>query len=145
VDLSPQVVAVLRALKAERAADALREGRAVAEYVFTTTLGTHFDESRFRKAFYQIVAAAGLPDQFSPHSLRHSFASLLLQAGEPLVYVQRQLGHADPGFTARIYGKWLPTDNAQAVARLDRIAAVQSDPVDVAVASGSKNVRKLRP
>ena len=56
---------------------------------------------------------------FSPHCLRHTYASLMLQQGESLTYVQRQLGHASINFTADTYGKWLPPENKAAVDRLD--------------------------
>jgi integrase len=51
---------------------------------------------------------AKLPPHFTPHSLRHTFASLLLQQGESPVYVQRQLGHASIKLTVDTDGKWLP-------------------------------------
>jgi Phage integrase family len=40
------------------------------------------------------LKAAKLPKHFTPHCLRHTFASLLLQEGESAQYVQEQLGHA---------------------------------------------------
>ena len=44
---------------------------------------------------------------------------LLLQQGESIVYVQRQLGHASIQLTVDTYGKWLPMGNKAAVDRLD--------------------------
>jgi hypothetical protein len=55
----------------------------------------------------------------------------MLQQGEPVTYVQRQLGHASIQLTVDTYGKWLPMGNKAAVDRLD---AVASEP------SGSKMV-----
>jgi hypothetical protein len=43
----------------------------------------------------------------------------MLQQGEALTYVQRQLGHASINLTADTYGKWLPLGNKAAVDRLD--------------------------
>jgi len=51
-----------------------------------------------------------LPRHFTPHCLRHTFASLLLQRGESPVYVQRQLGHASITLTVDTYGRWLPIE-----------------------------------
>ena len=65
------------------------------------------------------LKAASLPPHFSPHCLRHAFASLLLQQGESPAYVQRQLGHASIQLTVDTYGKWLPMGNKAAVDRLD--------------------------
>ena len=67
----------------------------------------------------------------------HTFASLLLSAGESVVYVQRQLGHASIQLTVDTYGKWLPIGNKSAVDRLDDPATR----VDL-LQSGSKVVEK---
>ncbi|HKB25691.1 MAG TPA: hypothetical protein VKG64_11635, partial [Methylomirabilota bacterium] len=50
---------------------------------------------------------------------RHTFASLLIQAGEPLTYVQQQLGHHSPAFTLAVYGHFIPRGNHRAVDLLD--------------------------
>jgi integrase len=44
--------------------------------------------------------------------MRHTFASLLLQAGVPITYVSRQLGHKDSATTLRVYAHWLPESTA---------------------------------
>jgi integrase len=46
---------------------------------------------------------ASLPPVITPHSLRHTFASLLFAIGEDPVSVMRQLGHTDSAFTLRVY------------------------------------------
>jgi integrase len=52
------------------------------------------------------LAKAGdvpLPDGLTPHKLRHTFASILVALGVDPGSVMDQLGHADPGFTLRVY------------------------------------------
>jgi integrase len=81
-----------------------------------------------RRVFVRLLKRAKLPLHFSPHSLRHTFASLLLQQGESPVYVQRQLGHASIKHTVDTHGKWLPMGNKAAVDRLDDGSGSKADP-----------------
>ena len=43
--------------------------------------------------------------RLTPHSLRRSFASLLVAIGRDPLYVADQLGHVDPGFSLRTYAR----------------------------------------
>jgi integrase len=52
------------------------------------------------------------------HDLRHTYASLLLQAGEPIGYVKQQLGHSSIQVTVDRYGHFVPGANRSAVDRL---------------------------
>ncbi len=54
------------------------------------------------------------------HDLRHTFASLLIQNGESLVYVKEQLGHSSIKMTVDVYGHLVRGANRQAVNRLPR-------------------------
>ena len=120
VDLSAQLAHTLLRLQVERRAETLRQGWAeTPPWVFCNEAGMPLDGSRVRKGFAKILEAAGLPLHFTPHCLRHSFASLLFQQGESPQYVQRQLGHSSITLTADLYGRWLPAGNRAAVDRLD--------------------------
>ena len=73
----------------------------------------------------QLVERAALP-RLTPHGLRHTHASLLLQAGRPLHYVQRRLGHASASTTLHYYAHVLPgTEHVEAdvFGELLRVAA----------------------
>jgi len=54
-----------------------------------------------------------------PHTLRHTFASMLIPAGESLAYVKAQLGHSSISITVDTYGHLIPGTNKAAVDRLD--------------------------
>ena len=53
------------------------------------------------------------------HDIRHTYASLLIQAGESLAYVRDQLGHHSISVTVDIYGHMTPGGNIDALNRLD--------------------------
>ena len=55
----------------------------------------HFDESALNKCIAQGARKANIAKQVTSHTLRHSFATHLLQSGADIRTVQQQLGHAD--------------------------------------------------
>lgn len=95
-------------------------------------------------AFKRILGAAALPLHFTPHCLRHTYASLQLVAGESVYYVSRQLRHSDIRITVSRYGSWLPAGNRAAANRLDAALChhdVTSSPSQDSV-TGAKGRRK---
>ena len=53
------------------------------------------------------------------HSLRHTFASLLIAQGENIKYISEQMGHASIQITVDVYGHLFPSTKREAPARLE--------------------------
>jgi integrase len=99
-----------------------RRGRPGArELVFTTSRGGARTKDNVRLRILRPVLAraeelleargqASLAPGITPHSLRHTFTSLLFAIGEDPVSVMRQLGHTDPAFTLRAYAHSMSRD-----------------------------------
>ncbi len=72
------------------------------EYLFPgRNPGAHISDDGVRWALRKAVAEAGLTKRITPHSLRHGFATHMLELGEDIRTVQQLLGHASIQTTAR--------------------------------------------
>ena len=128
VDLDAATVAVLRAWRKHRGSMALQLARDDA-LVFGSIEGEHRngehvsrqfkrDEARFRKA-----AGEDAPPEIRLHDLRHTHATILLTAREPIHVVAKRLGHASPVVTMTVYAHVLPGSQREAADLFARLIA----------------------
>lgn len=95
----PAAAALARYL--DRARPTLARGRRIPQ-VFLNARGTPISRVGFFKRLKATARAAGITRPVSPHVLRHSFATHLLEGGADLRHVQELLGHSDVA-TTQIY------------------------------------------
>jgi integrase len=136
VSLDAGTVAVLRRWRTKQDTERRAWGSAWqhAGLVFTREDGSQLHPDLVTDTFTRLSAAAGLPP-IRLHDLRHTAASLALQAGVPLKVVSEQLGHSALAITADTYTSVLPgvaQAAAEAVAgvvpRTTRASGVHSPP-----------------
>jgi integrase len=114
IQMSPQLATTLLRLHMGRAERMKRhKWTTLPPWVFCTRSGRTLEPHNVRRVFRTCLKAAELSRHFTPHCLRHTYASILLQEGEAPQYVQQQLGHASLKMTVDTYGKWLPKKPVQ--------------------------------
>ncbi len=87
------------------------------ELVFPSPFGgRRSEDAKTSRDFKAALKAAGIAKTMRFHDLRHTAATLLLQAGAGLAIVQRVLGHASPVTTANTYGHLVVDDLRRAMA-----------------------------
>lgn len=100
IPLHDMAVSSMRAY-AVRARPGILKERA-SDYFFVSTRGNQMGTDAMRKMFKDALRRAGLDETLSPHDMRHTFATDLLDGGADLRSVQEMLGHASLS-TTQIY------------------------------------------
>lgn len=81
-------------------------------YLFPGRNGEKTSVFTLMMSFKRAVKEAGLPEHYSIHSARHTYATYLLHNTQDLRYVQKQLGHSNINTTA-LYADVLPEQNGK--------------------------------
>jgi integrase len=131
VDLDPRTVGALRSWRLARAGLDLRLARDDS-LIFGDLEGHYLHPEFFTRRFTRSLAIARreLGEDALPairlHDLRHTHATLLLKAREPVKVVSERLGHASPMITMQVYAHVMPTMQAEAAARFAALIGEQS-------------------
>lgn len=82
----------------------IKAGKNLIDYVFESERGGKLTARTIQRVFSRAIAKSGVSKKASFHSLRHSFATQLLEKGVDIRYIQMLLGHASVA-TTQIYTK----------------------------------------
>ena len=100
VPISSRALDELNAWFADRNAMRIKPGE--EDYVFLNRRGVHLTRTMILIMIKRQAVAAGITKTISPHTLRHSFATALLEGGADLIAIQAMMGHEDIA-TTEIY------------------------------------------
>ncbi|NRQ34312.1 site-specific integrase [Nonomuraea sp. NN258] len=112
------------ALIQQRAAQQEDQGDGWSEHglVFASTSGTELDAANVRRAFRRVIKRTSLnAAEWTPRELRHSFVSLLSDAGTPLEEISRLVGHSSTAVTELVYRKQIRPVLQEGAVVMDRI------------------------
>ena len=96
------------------------------DLVFANRLGGHLSRRNVTRSWIALRTQLGLPGH-GLHALRHTNASLQLQAGVGIAEIAAHLGHENPTVTARTYAHVLDPTKRRAAATFGRLLADGSD------------------
>jgi integrase len=91
------------------------------DLVFPSEIGTPLDISNITRHFKRALCKAGIRSSTRLYDLRHTTATLLLQAGINPKVVSERLGHAGITLTLDVYSHVLPTMQKDATEQLERM------------------------
>ncbi len=108
--MSPRLCRVLKTLM-----------RPAGSLAFTTVRGNEIRYEKFRRLVWAPLVERAFQGRrkLTPHSLRHTWASLHLAAGTPVHWVQKQGGWASAKMLLDVYGHFVPKQGANYAANLE--------------------------
>lgn len=110
-------------------------------YLFCDEKGAPYKS--LRTAWKNAKAAAGVQRKLNPHSMRHTFASHLLQAGANPVDVSKMLGHKQVSTTLDIYAHSSREGRERAFSKLPYLRRPEAEVIPLRKAVGASNDENL--
>lgn len=122
LEVEPEVLADLKRQKALQAEERLKAGPLWQDnnLVFAKEDGQPINPNGFTRRFRRLIERLGIKGKRF-HDLRHTFASLLILAGEDILRVSEFLGHAKAGFTLNTYSHVLPGKKRDTAKKINNI------------------------
>lgn len=124
VAVDDDVIAMLKHHKQKQAEEKARLGelwkRQDYDLVFTTCTGNWWDRNELNRHFKRFLKQHNF-SEITIHGLRHSYASLLIYAGESMQTISHNLGHASSEITSRVYAHVYPEVQARAAKSISKL------------------------
>jgi integrase len=123
IDMGPMLGDVLKTHRARQNEIRLKAGKDWIDngLIFCRGNGEPLDpDNLYHREFKPILKRTGLRE-INIHSLRHTFASILIAAGHSPKYIQNQMGHASINITMDLYGHLMPEVHQGAAERSENI------------------------
>ena len=130
IDLGPRMMEELRKWKLACPANKL-------DLIFQNNNGNPINYSNIiNRHFRPALQAAGLPTMRF-HDLRHTYASLQIEKGRNIKYIQSQLGHSTPTVTWNVYAHLMKSANQEAACDLeDMVFGTNGDQMETKTKKG---------
>jgi integrase len=116
-------VEALKALRAHQAAARLKSGARWQDHglVFCGSSGKPMWPEGIRAGFRRLCERAGLGSDWHPHEQRHTFVSVLSDAGESIESIAAAAGHQSSGTTKRVYWHAISPEITSAATAMDGV------------------------
>ena len=112
VDLGPAMIKELKKWKLACPATKL-------DLIFPNEAGEPINHNNFVSRYFNPALKEAKIGKMRFHDLRHTYASLLIEYGENIKYIQSQLGHSSPTVTLNVYAHLMKPTNQEAAIRLE--------------------------
>ena len=89
--------------------------------IFPNQAGQPINHNNMVNRYFNPALEKAKIERIRFHDLRHTFASLLIEQGENIKYIQSQLGHSTPTVTLNVYAHLIKPVNQEAACRLEKL------------------------